>query len=419
MQFFTSPKDLKSWVKSFKTPDEAALNIEGVIGNKEELDIIQSCRSIFNDKDMNASDVLFKILSKYNITQIREGNSKMKNKLVKEAQMMRQDSVYGDMDLKVCPKLPFSVGKRLISTYNCRHYCLDSMVFDDDPNRIYCAEALWRRHVMDKFSREFKDKDGKWVGGYINERFQVYNDDGGNNMQLANGERTRKPRPHQYSTERRLEEARGEKLTDLTASSNKFIKIASAEIKDEDKHSQETYQIFDDIIEMKEAGLNDEDIIMKVSEHYDKSIIHIAGIHKIATKMVSSHNGTVYSHDNTKMTKEAQVEMPEKTTLVSKKDIEITNVEDGQKRTLKIETPVVIISNKNNDAVLQIVDGPDVGATFKLNNPSDLHASFETIEDLKNGTIQDAADEVGLNDDAMDNMNKDINSSDDFPVIEK
>lgn len=420
MQFFTSPKDLKSWVKSFKTPDEAALNIEGVIGNKEELDIIQSCRSIFNDKDMNASDVLFKILSKYNITQIREGNSKMKNKLVKEAQMMRQDSVYGDMDLKVCPKLPFSVGKRLISTYNCRHYCLDSMVFDDDPNRIYCAEALWRRHVMDKFSREFKDKDGKWVGGYINERFQVYNDDGGNNMQLANGERTRKPRPHQYSTERRLEEARGEKLTDLTASSKQFIKIASTEIKDEDKHSQETYQIFDDIIEMKEAGLSDEDIIMKVSEHYDKSIIHVAGIHKMATKMVNAHNGTVYSHDNTKMTKEAQVEMPEKTTLVSKRDIEITNIEDGQKRTLKIETPVVIISNKNNETILQIVDGPDVGASFKLDNPSDLHTSFETIEDLKNGTIQDAADEIGLNDNEMDNnINKDISQNNDFPVIEK
>jgi len=430
MQFFTSPEDLKSWIKSFKTPDEAALNIEGVIGNDQELDVIQSCRSIFKDNDINAANVLFNILSKHNITQIREGKSKMKNKLTKEAQMMRQDSVYGDMDLKVCPKLPFSVGKRLISTYNCRHYCLDSMVFDDDPNRIYCAEALWRRHVMDKFSREFKDKDGKWVGGYINERFQVYNDDGGNNMQLANGERTRKPRPHQYSTERRLEEARGEKLTDLTASSNQFVKLASTEVKNEDEYSQETYEIFDDIIEMKEAGLSDEDILMKVSEHYEKSITHVAGVLKMATKMLDSHNGKIYSHDNTKMLKEAQVQMPEKTTLVSRKEVAITTIEDGQKTTLKVETPVVIISNKNNENILQIVDGPNVGQTFKLNNPSDLNSSFENIEDLKNGQIQDAADELGLNEPGNNvntdaniekgmDINKNINIQEDFPIIEK
>jgi hypothetical protein len=428
MQFFTSPEDLKSWIKSFKTPDEAALNIEGVIGNDQELDVIQSCRSIFKDNDINAANVLFNILSKHNITQIREGKSKMKNKLTKEAQMMRQDSVYGDMDLKVCPKLPFSVGKRLISTYNCRHYCLDSMVFDDDPNRIYCAEALWRRHVMDKFSREFKDKDGKWVGGYINERFQVYNDDGGNNMQLANGERTRKPRPHQYSTERRLEEARGEKLTDLTASSNQFVKLASTEVENKDEHSQKTYEIFDDIIEMKEAGLSDEDILMKVSEHYEKSIIHVAGVLKMATKMLDSHNGKIYSHDNTKMQKEAQVQMPEKTTLVSRKEVEITTIEDGQKTTLKVETPVVIISNKNNENILQIVDGPNTGQTFKLNNPSDLNSSFENIEDLKNGQIQDAADELGLNEtgnnvntdaNIENGMNINKNTQEDFPIIEK
>jgi len=420
MQFFTSPKDLKGWVKSFKTPDEASLNIEGIIGEEEELDIVQACRSIFSDKGDNAANVLFGILAKHNITQIREVKSKMNNKLVKEAQMMRQDSVYGGMDLKVCPKLPFSVGKRLISTYNCRHYCLDSMVFDDDPNRIYCAEALWRRHIMDKFSREFKDKDGKWVGGYINERFQVYNDDGGNNMQLANGERSRMPRPHQYSTERRLEEARGEKTTDLTASSKTFVKLASNNVNDDDKDQKLTYQIFDDIIEMKEAGLSDEDIITKVSEHYDKSIMHVAGIHKMATKMTNSHNGTIYAHDNTKITKVAVVEFPEKTTLVSRKNVEITSLENGQKSTLKIETPVVIISNNNNQTVLQIVDGPDAGKQFQLNNASELNTSFENIEDLKNGQIQDAANEVGLNDDGMENNeNKNPTVNEDFPVIEK
>ena len=206
MEFFTSPEDLKGWVKTQESPDEAALKIMDIIGKNEEMDIVDTCRAIFEGEQEtgvdNASKILFSVLAKHNLTEIKEG--KMNDKLKKEAQIMRQPGEY-DMPLRICPKLPFSVGKRLISTYNCRHYCLDSVVFDDDPERIYCAEALWRRHVADKFSREWKDKDGKWVGGYINERFQVYKDDGGNQMELANDERTRKPRPHQYSIERRCE----------------------------------------------------------------------------------------------------------------------------------------------------------------------------------------------------------------------
>jgi len=404
MQFFTSSNDLGQWVKSFKTPDEASLNIMQVVGKDREQDIVQTCRSVFEGKDGNAAEILFSILSRYNIT--REGKN-MTNKIIKEAQMMRQDSVYGDLELKVCPKLPFSVGKRLISTYNCRHYCLDSMVLDDDPNRIYCAEALWRRHVMDKFSREFKDKDGKWVGGYINERFQIFRDDGGNNMQLALGERTRKPRPHQYSTERRLEEGRGEKTTDLTASNNKFVKLASIDTKEP---IDDTYKIFDDIIEMKQAGLNDEDIIYKVAEHYSRSILNVASIYKAATKMLSSHGGVVYSHDTVKMTKTADLSVPDRTTLVSKKDIDIVTVADGQKTVLKIETPVVVVSSQNGQPTLQIVDGPDAGKQFRLSNNLDLNTGFGVIEDVQNGNIQDAASEVGLNDEAPSAQ------GDDFPV---
>ena len=111
---------------------------------------------------------------------------------------------------------------------------------------------------------------------------------------------------------------------------------------------------------------------------------------------------------------------PEKTTLVSRKNVEITSLENGQKSTLKIETPVVIISNNNNQTVLQIVDGPDAGKQFQLNNASELNTSFENIEDLKNGQIQDAANEVGLNDDGMENNeNKNPTVNEDFPVIEK
>jgi hypothetical protein len=370
---------------------------------------VQACRAIF-ENNSDAATVLFGVLSKHNITQIREG--KMKEKLVKEAQaVMRTDSLYGNMDMRICPKLPKqSAGQGLISTYNCRTYCLDSLVFDDNPNKVYCAEAMWRRHVMDKFSREFKDKDGKWVGGYINERFQILRDDGGNNMELAHGERTRKPRPHQYSIERRLEEGRGEKTTDLTATSNKFVKLASTEKGD---NNDNNYRIFDDIIEMKQAGLNDEDIIYKVAEHYNKSILSVASIHKLATKMLQTHNGLVYSHDNTKVVKVAQVQMPDKTTLVSKRDVDIITVADGKKNLLKIETPVVIVSNQGGDPVLQIVDGPDVGKQFKLSNRMDLNDSFGVMEDMKSGTIQEAADELGLNEEPS------AAQDDDFSVVQQ
>lgn len=411
MQFFTSSNDLRKWVKSFKTPDEASLNLIGIIGKNEEQDIVQTCKAIF-DNNEDASNILFGILSKHNITQLGEIN--MKNKLVKEAQaVMRSDSLYGNMDVRFCPKLPKqSAGQGLISTYNCRTYCLDSLVFDDDPKRVYCAEALWRRHVADKFSREFKDKDGKWVGGYINERFQIFRDDGGNNMELALGERTRKPRPHQYSTERRLEEARGEKTTDLVASNNKFVKLASKNVKEEDAN----YKIFDDIIEMKTAGISDEDIIYKVAEHYGKSILVIASINKQANEQIKRHDGIVYAYDNSKPIKTAQITptaIPDKTTLVSKRDVDI--VIGGQKSILKMETPVVIVSNQGENPLLQIVDGPDVGKTFKLANIRDLNDSFGVVEDAQNGTIQEAADELGLNEEAVSAPN----AQDDFPVEQK
>ena len=145
MNFFTSSADLMKWVQSQDSSDSAAKRIIGVVGSEKQQDILEICRAIIEEKDsLSAAKVLYQILAKYNLVEIREGN--MKNKIVKEAQIMRQPGEY-DMPLRVCPKLPYSVGKRLISTYNCRHYCLDSIVLDDDPDRVYCAEAMWRRHV--------------------------------------------------------------------------------------------------------------------------------------------------------------------------------------------------------------------------------------------------------------------------------
>lgn len=409
MNFFTSSADLMKWVQSQESSDSAAKRIIGVVGSEKQQDILEICRAIIEEKDsLSAAKVLYQILAKYNLIETREGN--MQNKIVKEAQIMRQPGEY-DMPLRVCPKLPYSVGKRLISTYNCRHYCLDSIVLDDDPDRVYCAESMWRRHVMDKFSREFKDKDGKWVGGYINERFQVNHDFSGNQMGLSHGERTRLPRPHQYSTERRLEEARGEKTSDLTASSNKIVKLASI---DKLEEKDNVYQMFSDMIEMRASGLGDEDIISKVSEHYNEKIPVVAQVYKLALAQLNRYDKVVYSYNNSSLKKTAYGEYPDRSTIVSKRDVEIITVSNNQKTVLKMETPVVIVSSKDESPTLQIVDGPDAGTQFKLSNASDLKDAFVSIEDTTDGTIQEAADEVGLNED-----NSPVEATDDFPIIEK
>lgn len=308
MEFFTSPEDLKGWVKSQESSDSAAQKLMEIIGPTEEQDVVETCKAIFDTEDNNASEILFEVLARHNLANIREGKMK-DNKLKKEAQGIYRGEApfYESMPLRICPKLPKAGGPGMISTTHCRENCLDSIVLDDNPLRVYCAEALWRRHVADKFSSDFKNEEGKLVGGYLNERFQVFHDDGGNQMELANGERTRKPRPHQYSIERRLQEDRGEETYDLlpaVASSSKTIKTSSVEIPEENK---EACKIFSDIIDMKESGLSDEDIILKVSEHYEKGITETAAIHRVAMKQLSKHDKVLYSHVNPKMTKEALI----------------------------------------------------------------------------------------------------------------
>jgi len=145
-------------------------------------------------------------------------NQGMNKPLTKQAFYM-VDPVPFTMRTRICPKLRPSTGQ-LVSTAICREKCLDGIYFDDDPDGVYCAETLFRKHIIDKFSREWMDKKtGEWVGGYINSRFHVFPTAGtpanpdvertqGNKMQLALDERSRVARPHEYSTERRLQEQR-------------------------------------------------------------------------------------------------------------------------------------------------------------------------------------------------------------------
>jgi len=73
-------------------------------------------------------------------------------------------------------------------------------------------ETIWRGNIMDKYSRPYRDKDGKWVGGYINKRFEVDNFvPAANDMQLKPGQKRKPFLPQYNSTEARLEDMRSKK----------------------------------------------------------------------------------------------------------------------------------------------------------------------------------------------------------------
>lgn len=101
-------------------------------------------------------------------------------------------------------------------------------------------EAIWRSTIMDKYSRPYRDKDGNWVGGYIQKRFEVdKNIPITNNMQLKPGQRMKPILPEYGSTEARLEKAReneanGKKSTayNLKVASDKKKSEVVAQIKD-------------------------------------------------------------------------------------------------------------------------------------------------------------------------------------------
>lgn len=81
------------------------------------------------------------------------------------------------------------------------------LVVDDIWNIDY--ETIWRENVMDKYSRPYKDKDGNWVGGYIQKRFEVdKNIPETTNMQLKPGQKRRPILPEYGNTESRLQDAR-------------------------------------------------------------------------------------------------------------------------------------------------------------------------------------------------------------------
>ena len=328
-QFFTSPTDLVGWLrKNASTAEEASAKILNAIGdNRHESDIVQSIRRIFSKENCEgAASVLFNVLAQYGITeeQIKTGTKKgdilvaaeslekskfisaeEKSEMIKQAQIMRQPGEY-PMELRVCPKLLRSVGGRIISTYNCRHYCLDSVIFDEDPSRVYCAEALWRRHVMDKFSSDWKDlKSGELVGGYINSRFYSFPTAGtpdnpdvprdqGNKMNLKPDERTRQPRQHEWSTERRLQEEREKGSTEsiILAMGKAPIRLGSMDVIN--KSNEVLYKVFSESIDLHNQGVDEVSAVNHLSEKYAMPIQEVVVVQdkalaKFAQNMSNSY----------------------------------------------------------------------------------------------------------------------------------
>lgn len=70
-------------------------------------------------------------------------------------------------------------------------------------------ETIWRGSIMDKYSRPYRDKEGNWVGGYMNKRFEVDRwIPETNNYQLKPGEKRKPYLPEYASTEARLQDGR-------------------------------------------------------------------------------------------------------------------------------------------------------------------------------------------------------------------
>ena len=81
------------------------------------------------------------------------------------------------------------------------------LVVDDIWNIDY--ETIWRENIMDKYSRPYKNKEGDWVGGYLNKRFEIdRNIPVASNMQLKPGQLRKPILPEYGNTESRLQAAR-------------------------------------------------------------------------------------------------------------------------------------------------------------------------------------------------------------------
>jgi len=423
-EYFQNPDDLRAWVRSRGSYDQAAKELLNMINSEEDLsqipddeqDIVDTCQAIYEQEDQNASEILFGVLAKHNITKLQKKASSME-KTAQSDSRQRNDwtramrnkwnrSVDGYLD-----GTPWRVGRD--EYYDFTHYATDEIKFDEDPQHIYSGEAIWRMYIMDKFYRDYKDKDGHVVGGYINDRFHVFPTAGtpanpdvprdhGNQMELPDGVRTRQPKPSEYSVERRLEEARGNKTESITCAAESFdkvIKVASTTHVDEAKKDR-IFNMFKDTIEMREAGIKYETMIEAIADHYKASVLGVAQIDKIAQKLVAKHTGIGYEA-NVKMAY-TLAEIVEQTGSGDTGNVNMTIAEPNgvqavlsgdQNQPIQLNAGTIFVNIPNMPNVFEVVDHP-ADATMVGARVSFTDMNFEVSP---NTPIQDAAAELGLN----------------------
>lgn len=433
MQFFTSPEDLRGWVKSQPNADDAATKILDIFqGNPQpsgEEDIVETCREIYKeDEDGNASKVLFGVLARHNITQVKEvKGANYMNKIAQAVQSRQRNNwVRGNRNKfnRVVDGFnegtPWRVDRDKF--YNFTHYYTDDLRFDEDPNHVYSGEAIWRMYIMDKFTSDYQDKDGRVVGGYINDRFYRFPDAGtpanpdvdrlqGNQMELALGERSRKPRPHQYSTERRLEEARGgttEDMTAIVAKVTSVVKIAATQPKE--KEDDRVYNIFKDTLEMREAGIDYPTILESVADHYKVSIMGVAQIDKIAQDLKKKHEGIVYVSDTPTSLKSISKIASYDNFNLQINDPNGANGIDQNGQTVVIPTGTTITKVPGTN-LFEVVEDPIGGLQGKRVTFANMNFQVSPT-----GAVQDAAMEVGLVDGEVQSPNSTLENIQDFTV---
>ena len=177
--------------------------------------------------------------------------SKVSNKtynMKKEAQHKSEQNVilYGPSQVRIDPFLRQPISDWSIVERNKGFGAVVGDIWTID------WESIWRGSIMDKYSRPYRDtKTGKWIGGYINKRFEVDSwIPEENNMQLLPGQLRKPYIPSQRTLEARMEAMR-EKEADKrgyapassgkpynwhTANSNSEIKTSSNE-EDKKKNS--------------------------------------------------------------------------------------------------------------------------------------------------------------------------------------
>ena len=420
MEFFTSPDDLRGWIKSKNSSDEAVsalLDISKPSEEKTQQAISDTCKQIFENQGEedkgNASAILFGVLAN-SIAAIKTAEGDKNMKIQKVAQdspsMSRQRNgwVRGMRNKwnRVVDGFnegtPWRIDRDKF--YNFTHYYIDDLKFDEDPSRVYSGEAIWRMYVMDKFTTEHLNKEGKWVGGYINDRFYVFPTagtpsnpdaprDGGNQMSLAPGERTRLPRPHQYSTERRLEEARKGDVTDNTvnikANDMKTVKIASS-LNVEERKDDKIYNIFRDVLDMEDSGIEFKTILEATSKHYNTTILRVAQIYKAAQKLKAKHEGMIFSYASETLGSSLQ----SADTWTVLQDV---NAVDMSGKT------VVIPANSTITKFVESLVGDSSGNTelkVKYGNDVIKIQNWEKVPVEPVGNIQEAATDLGLNEES-------------------